>query len=81
MTTRNTKSSATSNPNDGDFAQKFVDRLQEYRTELGAKVSEVERLKQAHAEAGKLLRNAEKEKQTIMENITRYVMSSQQELI
>lgn len=81
MATTRKPASSTSDPNGDDFTEKFVARVEEYRNELRAKVKEVEELKKAHAEAGKLLRNAEKEKNTIMENITRYVMSSQQELI
>lgn len=59
----------------------FVDRMVEFKTHLAVIEGEIGQLKREFSEAGKALRNKEKEKSDMMEEITKYVLSAQKDLI
>lgn len=65
----------------GDGNGDFIDRMVEFKNRLGVLETDIEKAKQVFSDAGKKVRELEKEKAATMEAITKYVLSAQKDLI
>ena len=59
----------------------FVNRMVEFKDELGRIEKEIEDQRRAFSEAGKKLREIEKRKNKVVESVAAYVLNAQKELI